>query len=329
MHTTHSAIHVGVVIPCYRVRNQIIKVINRIGPEITKIICVIDCCPEGSGQLILEQCSDHRVEVIFNDKNLGVGGATISGIRAALAHGCQIIVKLDGDGQMDPRDIPRLLAPILAQRADFTKGNRFYDLDGLQSMPWIRLVGNALLSFISKFSTGYWHVFDPTNGFFAMHAITARQLPWSKISQDYFFESDLLFRLNIVSAVIEDVPMKAHYGDEVSSLRIRSIIGIFLFRHFRNVLKRIFYNYFLRDFCIVSIELVVGLLLLFGGVWWGVMEWLASIATGIPRTAGTVLLAVMPILLGVQFILAFLNYDMSRTPKIPLQIRLIDWDHTK
>ncbi|MBF0260687.1 MAG: glycosyltransferase [Magnetococcales bacterium] len=323
----HADCKVGIVIPCYRVRNTVVPLIQKVDSNISHIFCVDDKCPEMSGQWILENVSDPRIKVLFHDRNLGVGGATMTGFQAALNHGCQIIVKLDGDGQMDPKEIPRLLAPILAKRADFTKGNRFYDLDGLRTMPKIRLIGNALLSFMSKFSTGYWHIFDPTNGFIALHVTAARQIPWNKISQDYFFESDLLFRLNIAAAVVEDIPMKARYGDEISSLKIRSIVFPFLYKHSKNFLKRVFYNYFLRNFCIVSIELIIGTLLLLAGIWWGSSEWLISLSTGIPRTSGTVLLAVLPILLGVQLILTFLNYDMNTIPKLPLQIRLAEWDN--
>src|SRR5690606_11392859 len=96
--------------------------------------------------------------------NLGVGGAVMTGYLTALADGMDIIVKVDGDNQMDPALIPDFIAPILAGEADYTKGNRFFDLEEIRAMPKLRLFGNALLSFMTKLSAGYWDIFDPTNG---------------------------------------------------------------------------------------------------------------------------------------------------------------------
>src|SRR5690606_32052229 len=133
--------------------------------------------------------------------------------------------------------LPALVAPILAGDADYTKGNRFFDLAQIGRMPPIRIIGNAILSFMSKLSCGYWDMFDPTNGYTAIHARMARILPFEKISRRYFFETDILFRLNTFRAVVVDVPMDARYGEEVSGLRISRILGEFLFKHLRNLSK--------------------------------------------------------------------------------------------
>ena len=135
-----------------------------------------------------------------------------------------VVVKVDGDGQMDPRLIPSFVYPILRGEADYTKGNRFFDLESVRTMPRFRLLGNAILSFMTKLSSGYWNLFDPTNGFTAIHTDVARHLPFDKISRRYFFETDILFRLNTLRAVVVDVPMEAKYGDEVSNLKISKIV---------------------------------------------------------------------------------------------------------
>jgi glycosyltransferase involved in cell wall biosynthesis len=313
---------IAVVIPCYKVKEQILDVLQGIGPECQSIYVVDDCCPEGSGTLVQDQCTDGRVKVIFHDKNRGVGGATLSGYSAALEDGAEVIVKLDGDGQMDPGFIPKLVAPVQTGEADYAKGNRFFDLDGLKPMPPVRLVGNAVLSFASKLSSGYWNIFDPTNGFTAIHAKVARTLPLHKISQRWFFESDLLFRLGIQRAVVCDVPMPATYRDETSSLKISRVLFIFSWKHMKNTLKRIFYSYFLRDFNVASIELFLGLVLLAFGTWTGVRHWEQSFATGQAATSGTVMLAALPIILGMQFILAFLGFDLRNVPTNVLHRRL-------
>jgi len=191
---------IAVVIPCYQVEAQILGVLSAIGPECQAIYVVDDHCPEGTGDRVEADCRDPRVRVVRNDRNLGVGGATLAGYSAALADGAEVIVKLDGDGQMNPALIPHLVRPILEGDADYAKGNRFFELDGLEQMPRARLIGNSLLSFMSKLSSGYWNIFDPTNGFTAIHGAVARRIPVAKLSPGYFFESDLLFRLGILRA---------------------------------------------------------------------------------------------------------------------------------
>lgn len=312
---------IAVVIPSYKVTRHILDVILQMPPEVWRIYVIDDACPDGSGKFVEEQVHDRRVRVVYHSQNQGVGGAVMTGYRAAIADGAAIIVKVDGDGQMDPALIPHFVAPILAGEADYTKGNRFFDLEEIRAMPPIRLLGNAVLSLMAKLSTGYWDLFDPTNGYTAIHADVARHLPYDKVSRRYFFETDLLFRLNTLRAVAVDVPMDAKYGDEVSNLKISKIIGEFLAKHARNFFKRIFYNYYLRDMSLASIELPLGLLLFFFGVSFGGFHWLKSAQAGVATPAGTVMLAALPILMGLQFMLAFLGHDILSVPRRPRHLR--------
>ncbi|MBC8268801.1 MAG: glycosyltransferase family 2 protein [Rhodospirillaceae bacterium] len=316
-----NATHIAVVIPCFRETKRILDVIKSIGEEVSRIIVIDDACPDNTGEHVKKQCMDKRVEVLIHDTNTGVGGATMSGYKRAIEAGAEIIVKVDGDGQMDPSLIPDLVAPLLEGVADYAKGNRFYNLDGLADMPRVRIFGNLVLSFASKISSGYWNIFDPTNGFTAIHIDAARRLPFEKIDNGFFFESDMLFRLNMMRGVVVDIPMPARYGDEESSLKIHNIIVSFAARHYVNAAKRIFYNYFIRDFGVASIELVLGKLLLLFGVVYGIYSWSESAKTGIPATAGTVILAALPIILGSQMLMAFLNFDTKNVPTKPLNHR--------
>lgn len=318
-----GAARIAVVIPCFRVTAHVLGVIAGIGPEVARIIVVDDACPDGSGRLVQSGCSDPRVQVVFHERNLGVGGAVTTGYRHAIEAGADVIVKLDGDGQMDPALLPRLVAPILAGEADYTKGNRFYDLRCITRMPALRLFGNAVLSFLNKFSTGYWDVFDPTNGYTAIAGRVAAILPLDRIERRYFFESDMLFRLGTFRAVVRDMPMDAYYGSEVSNLRIGEVLPGFLFKHLRNCGKRIFYNYFLRDMSAASLELVVGALLLVFGVSYGSWHWWRSLATGQVAATGVIMLAAMPVLIGLQLLLAFLSHDVASVPRSPLAGRLM------
>lgn len=315
---TDARTRIAVVIPCFRVRAHVLDVIGRIGPVVERIYVVDDSCPDGSGEQVRERCADPRVKVLRLPVNRGVGGAVMEGYRAAIADGADVIVKIDGDGQMDPTLIPDFVAPIAAGEADYTKGNRFFDIEAVRSMPRVRLYGNAALSFMSKLSTGYWDLFDPTNGYTAIHADLARRLPLDKISSRYFFETDMLFRMNTLQAVVLDIPMVARYGDEVSNLKVRSVLAEFLAKHARNFVKRVFYNYYLRDMSVASIELPLGVAALAFGTVFGSYHWWRSIVEGTSSTAGTVMLSGLPIIIGLQFVLAFLAHDVRSVPTRPI-----------
>ena len=324
---TTSSGTIAVVIPCYRVCNQILDVIGKIGPEVSRIYVVDDYCPDGSGDLVQTRCDDSRVTVLRHGENQGVGGAVISGYRAAMADGMEIIVKVDGDGQMDPELIPDFVAPIAAGEADYAKGNRFFDLDDVRAMPKARFLGNAILSFLTKLSSGYWDLFDPVNGYTAIHADVGRHLPFEKMSTGFVFETEMLFRLNTLRAVVVDIPMSAKYGNEFSNLKVSRVAGELLVKHIRFLCKRIFYNYYLRDLSLASIELPLGLLLLFFGIVFGGYHWLESRGAGLPTSPGNVMLAAMPILVGIQLLLAFIGFDVASVPKRPIHAKSVQRRH--
>ena len=315
---------IAVVIPCYRVGPSLEQLIPAIGPEVSIIYVIDDACPDNSVSKSLIQL-DQRVVLLRNTNNLGVGGAVMRGYAQAMKDGVDIVVKVDGDGQMDPVLIPRFVAPIMRGEADYTKGNRFYELEQIHRMPVLRVIGNAGLSFITKLSSGYWDIFDPTNGYTAIHASVLKKLPLQKISKRYFFESDMLFRLNVIRAVVEDIPMDAKYDSEKSHLKIPFVFFEFIYRHSVNFLRRIFYNYYLRDMSIASIELPIGILMLGFGLIFGLHNWWLSSHGGPATTAGTVMIAAVPLITGMQLILAFLAYDINSVPKLLLHTRLSDF----
>lgn len=311
-------VRVAVVIPCHRVRSQILDVLATIPDFVHRIYVIDDACPEATGAHVERECRDPRVQVHVVGRNLGVGGAVMTGYELALADGMDVVVKMDGDGQMDPAALPQLLGPILRGQADYAKGNRFYDLAQIGRMPRIRIVGNAALSFMSKISSGYWDIFDPTNGYTAIHSRVLGKLPLAKISRRYFFETDMLFRLNTLRAVVVDVPIDARYGTETSNLRISRIVLDFFLKHVRNTGKRFFYNYLLRDLSLASIELIVGLVFVIVGSLMGVGFWIESARTGVTTSAGSVMLVALQVIVGIQLILGFLAYDIAAVPRRPL-----------
>ncbi len=306
---------IAVVIPAYKVAEHVLGVIAEIGPEVSQIYVVDDACPEGSGALVSAKCADKRVVVLTHSENQGVGGAVVTGYRAALQAGADIVVKIDGDGQMDPAMIGDLIQPIIDGNADYTKGNRFDSLVGLREMPGVRVLGNGALSLMSKISSGYWNVTDPTNGFTAIHRHVLKALPLDMISKRFFFESDMLYRLSVMRAVVWDVPMEARYGNEKSNLSVLKALFEFPGKHFLRFHKRLFYNYYLRDMSAASLELPLGAALGWFGLIFGITKFAESVESGMPATAGTVMLSAVPVILGFQLVLAFLSYDIASVPK--------------
>jgi len=316
-----ASLSLGVVIPSYRVKNHILKVIAGIGKEVARIYVIDDACPEKTGEFVKSQVKDKRVKVIFHQTNQGVGGAVITGYKQALEDGVEVVVKLDGDGQMDPQLISTIARPVLEGNADYSKGNRFESLENLFGMPKIRIFGNAVLSLWSKVSSGYWTVTDPTNGFTAIHRKALEAINLDKVRKSYFFESDMLFRLSIANCVVADVPMAAVYGEEKSNLRISKVLFEFPWRHSINFLKRIFYRYYLREWSVGSFELPLGIFLLIFGTWFGLSSYLNASAAGVATTAGQVTASAVALILGVQLLLSFLSYDVQSEPRIPRQRR--------
>jgi hypothetical protein len=249
-------------------------------------------------------------------QNQGVGGATMAGYREAIARGGEVLVKVDGDDQMDMGYIAHLVAPILLGEADYAKGNRFTSISHLATMPTVRVLGNAALSFAAKLSTGYWNIFDPTNGYTAIEGQVAGMVIEKRVSRRFFFETDLLYHLSTLRAVVRDVPMPARYANEVSNLRIGAILGPFALKHMRNFLQRVLGQYFVRDFSAASLELVFGIFFLMFGVGYA-FHYMATPHT-VAASAGVVMAAALPVILGVQLLLQALNFDVLNVPSRPI-----------
>ena len=262
-----------------------------------------------------EKINRKNLVVLYHDTNQGVGGAVITGYKKALELGCDIVIKIDGDGQMDPKYINNLIKPLVKNEADYTKGNRFQDFKSLKSMPRIRLFGNSALSFLVKVSSGYWNIIDPTNGYTAIHRRVLQEIDLQKISKRYFFESDMLIHLNIVNAVAKDISIPARYGNENSSLNIIKVIVQFPPKLLKGLTKRIFLKYFVYDFNMASVYILLGLPMFLISIFWGFIEWIDSAMTGIPRSAGTIMLVALPIIISFQMLLQAIQIDINSVPK--------------
>jgi dolichol-phosphate mannosyltransferase len=313
-----EACSVWVVIPCFNVAKHIKSVIEAIGPEVAGIVTVNDYSTDSTLQILESLSLDFRIHILNSKSNLGVGGATKLGFKYAVNNGADIIVKLDGDGQMDPSLIPELIRPIKERTADYTKGNRFINIEQVLSMPRKRLIGNIILSFMTKLSSGYWEIFDPNNGFIAISSQALKLLPLHKIENRYFFESDMLFRLHLSRAVVQDIPVPTIYGDEISGLNEKKAIFEFGFKHNRNFVKRILIEYYFRDFNLGSLQLPLGIILGFFGVVYGVVNFLHFNNLGEVTPTGTQVLVAMSILSSLNLLLSFFSFDIFNSPKKPI-----------
>ncbi len=313
----NSAGPVAVVIPCYRVASHVGDVVRSIPDWCSPIICVDDGSPDDVAGAVAA-LNDPRVVLLRHERNRGVGAAVRTGWTAALERGAEIVVKVDGDGQMDGRDIEALIQPLRNGRADFAKGNRFVHHAALRAMPRGRLVGNAALSFGVKAVSGYWNVLDPTNGFVAIRADMLRRLDQAHLADRYFFETSLLVELNIERARVADVALPARYGDAPSSLGVRHSLLTFPWRLIGALGRRFYWRYLIQDFGVVSLGVLLGVPLVLFGAGFGAWHWVKSVQSGVPATAGTVFVAALPVILGVQLLLVALVLDVLASPTAKL-----------
>ena len=307
------------VIPAYNVASHLASVIEELPALFTAAIVVDDASTDGT-LAVAERCAsaDPRVEIIRHQRNGGVGGAMITGFRRALAMGADVIVKIDGDGQMPLSSAGQLVQPLLTGEADYTKGNRFRDFVTLRQMPFVRRFGNLIYSFLAKAATGYWRCFDPSNGYVAIRADVLAQLPLDEIDQGYYFETSLLCNLYLIDAVVRDVPIPARYAGEPSNLSVVRVLHQFPGRLLRSTIRRLAMKHYVSDFDLESVALAVGSFMTGTGVVFGAYHWIASALHRQITPTGTVVLAALLILIGFQLLLMALMLDVAAVPREPI-----------
>jgi glycosyltransferase involved in cell wall biosynthesis len=312
-------VHVAAVIPAYNVATHLGDVLRQIPPVVKTVVVVNDASRDDTGGVAERYAQlDPRLIVKHHQTNRGVGGATITGFQTALEAGADIVVKIDGDGQMPLWLVPQLIEPLLRGEADYVKGNRFRDFTTLRQMPLVRRLGNVALSFLTKAATGYWNLFDPTNGFVAVRADVLSQIPLGQIDRTYFFETSMLSNLYLVGAVVKEVPMPARYAGETSSLSIPRVIGQFPLKLLASLVRRIVLKNYVYDFSMKSINLALGIPLFLGGVLYGGVKWIWYASRDLAAPTGTVVLPALAIMLGVQLLLSAAHLDLEAVPKEPV-----------
>lgn len=302
------------VLPAYDEASHIGQVINTLPEFVDHIIVVDDCSTDGTREVVLAN-GDSRLLALTTGQNQGVGGATILGYRKAIELRSDIIIKMDGDGQMDPAYLGYLIDPLVDNGYDYAKGNRFLASESLAAMPKHRLIGNMVLTFLTKMASGYWHIFDPQNGYTAIKSEVLCVLDLNVVHKRYFFENDMLVQLNLFGFRVKDVAIPARYGSEKSKLDVINVSSTFPFLLLRRYFRRIYQRYVLRDFSPIALFLFLGLILFFWGVGFGIYLWIESALTGIATPTGTIMLALLPLILGFQLLLQAIVLDIQETPR--------------
>ena len=306
---------VAAVVPAYKEEALIATVVETMPDFVDHIVIVDDCSPDRTSEVV-RSLDDPRVTLIRHEVNQGVGGAIITGHRAAMELGADIDVVMAGDAQMDPQHLPALLDRVTDDGYGFSKANRFYAPESFHGMPRYRIFGNVVLSFMTKLASGYWHLFDPQNGYTAVRTDVLRNIPLDHVAKRYSFENDLLIHLNIQQVSAVDVPVPAVYGEEVSSIRLGKVVPELMDLLFRGFWRRIWYRYVLWSFSPIALLLLLGLAAFLFGL--GVAIWIAFVIVGsVIATAGTVMLAALPLMIGTQMLISALQLDIQASPSTP------------
>ena len=305
---------ITIVVPAYNEASHIARVIKTV-PEFVDRVIVVDDCSTDDTYDMARGCEDIRLHAMRTPENRGVGGAMVAGYRHAIEIGADIIVKMDGDGQMSPEHLSRLLDALIDENYDYAKGNRFLAGESLAQMPRHRIIGNVALTFLTKLASGYWNIFDPQNGYTAIRTSALQVLDLNLIHRRFFFENDMLVHLNYFGFRVKDVAIPANYGDERSHLNVLGVGATFPFLLLRRFARRIYQKYVLRDFSPIALFLSLGLLLFGWGAGFGIYLWIRAIITGIATPTGTIMLALLPLILGFQLLLQAIVLDIQETPK--------------
>ena len=304
---------IGAIIPCFKSPAEIIRLAEELLQYVCIAVFVDDYCPYHTGQSLSAHFNyDERVVVLFHTSNGGVGKAFKTGADYLIKQNVDYVLKIDSDYQMEPKNIPLLFDSIRRANCQVAKSTRLTSMTDASSMPLHRLVGNLSLTFMARVSTGYWELSDPTNGFILMKTDTLQLIQYHRLADDYLFETDFLFRCAINNITINEVPMPAIYNNSHSSLNEVRIIAPMLHKHLQILTKRVLIQYYLRDFNIGSLELLLAALFSFSTFVVAIMTSLNTINTGIPAVPGNIGLFLALLILSCQFLISFIYYDTNQ-----------------
>lgn len=308
----YKGLRIAVVVPAHNEEKLIGRTVGTMPEFVDHIIVVDDASTDNTAKEVVE-VGDLRVTLLQHERNTGVGGSIVDGHRIAMEQGADVSVVMAGDAQMDPAYLPLLLDPIALDGYGFTKANRFFSRASLTGMPKTRLFGSVVLSFATKLASGYWNLFDPQNGYTAITRESLSRIDLDRLSPRYSFENDLLIWLNIAGVRAKDVPVPAVYGDEVSGMRMTKVVPELLRLLLVGTGRRFLRKYVVPSFSPIALMALTGLALCAFGTVAGL--WVLAHTVGQPNaSAASVLLAVAPLLVGINMLVHALTLDMQATP---------------
>lgn len=317
-------IRLCVIVPAYNEQLLIADTLTSVPASIDAIYAVNDASTDRT-QAVIEECAkkDPRIMLLCHENNRGVGAAIVTGYKQGLADGMQIFVVMAGDNQMDPEVMPALIEPLIQNRADYTKGNRLLSPEYRKGMNWWRFTGNTILTFLTKFSSGYWKLMDPQNGYTAISSKALERLNLDTIYPRYGYCNDLLVKLNVFGFRVMDVEMPARYGREKSKIRYGSYIGKVSWLLFLDFLYRLRMKYITLSFHPLVIFYLFGFGLTLVGLCTGLYTAYFVLIEHGPLFIRAVL-SLLIFAMGLQFLSFALLFDIQESREISLS----DWEFT-
>jgi glycosyltransferase involved in cell wall biosynthesis len=302
---------IAVVVPAYDEEKLLPETLAGI-PDFVDQIYVVDDASRDSTAEQARASADPRVQLIEHDRNRGVGAAIVTGYEHAVADRVDVTCVMAGDNQMDPADLLSIVEPVARGEVEYAKANRLFTGEAWKLIPHSRYLGNATLSLLTKFASGYWHVADSQSGFTAVSLATLERLELDRLYPRYGFPNDMLVHLNVLDARVRDVPSRPVYNvGERSGIRYSRVIPTISWLLLKAFFWRLKEKYVIRDFHPLVFFYVFGIVMFLAGVCLGISEIVLRIL-GNPIPPATVVLIALLILFGSQFTLFAMWFDLER-----------------
>ncbi|MFQ5867725.1 MAG: glycosyltransferase family 2 protein [bacterium] len=304
---------IAVVVPAYNEEKLIGKVLETMPDWVDKIVVVDDASKDNTvGEVKkFEEGLGGRLILLEHEKNQGVGGAIVTGYKWARDNNMDVTAIMAGDAQMDPRDLSKLLNPVVDGEADYTKGNRLITGGTWQLMPKRRYLGNAFLSLLTKIASGYWHVADFQCGYTAISLKALKVVNPDKVYKRFGMPNDFLVRLNVHYFRVKDIPIRAIYNiGEKSGVKMWKIVFTLSFLLLRMFFWRMKEKYIIRDFHPLIFFYVLGIPCTTIGTAFGFYMFFYRLFVG-RVAASSALFATLLIIAGLQFLLFAMWFDME------------------
>jgi glycosyltransferase involved in cell wall biosynthesis len=309
----YKRMKVAVVVPAYNEAKLIKITINTLPDCVDYIIAVNDASKDKTLTILKELAKKNKLLVILdNEKNGGIGFSLMRGYKYALEKtDADAIGIVAGDAQCNPDYIEPMLKEFVEHNYDYIKANRFFDRTAFKNMPTYRQIGNIFISLLTKFATGYYSVSDVTNGFGFFRRSILEKVNFDFVENRYDYETSMLIALSIAGAKVKDHPVPAIYGEEKSTINFMSTARRNLRAVWVGFWRRIYYKYILLSFHPIALFLLMGIALVLIGVGFAVFIVLKKILDNATPSTGTVMLSVLPIILGMQLLLTAITMDIT------------------